>query len=401
MMYERQAPITINALPRKSARFGGIFAHPLRFLKWTGCLKYRPVPWTAFNPMPFAEPSLFTAPNPCCAFAEMPWTASEAIDTTMGHSIVVEDGIATCLGYVFDKNGRLIDGGTHKHREGRKYQRWIKRGRKIRPHPMFPKMEYYSGNMAILTASTQGFYFHWLLDVLPRLGILATIQEKVDFVYIEKKHQFQKDGLELLGISGHQIVNSADVALLTAKKLIVPCHQIMNGREVPSWAIQYLRDQFLPVSAGKTVPAKRRLFISRESADYRRLQNERDIVGKLVDYGFFEVKTEKLSFQEQIRLFSEAEVIVAPHGSGLANLVFCSPGATVIELFPAGNIDLYYRLSMALQLKYYYIKDRTGAPTRLTLDNYIISWEDLKKTLDEAEITPSGNLVTSQLPSTF
>jgi capsular polysaccharide biosynthesis protein len=218
--------------------------------------------------------------------------------------------------------------------------------------------------------------------------MLQTLLEKVDLIYIEKKHRFQEEALEILGIKAEQIINSADVALLTGKNLIVPCHQIMNGREFPPWAIQYLRDKFLPIFAEKTIPADRRIYISRGSTGHRRLQNERDIVGKLGEYGFYEVKAEKLSFQEQVRLFRGAEVIVAPHGSGLANMVFCSPGTKVIELFPAANSDLYYRLSVALHLEYHYVKDRTGDPARWSLDDYTIAWEDLKRTLGEAGIRP-------------
>ena len=379
---------TITPLHRKSARFGGVLSHPLRFLRWTGCLTYRPISYTAFKPIPMAEPLPFTAPDPGCAVAEMPWTRSKAIDMAMAHTIMVENGVANCLGYVFDEKGRLIDGGTHKHREGRNYQRWIKRVRFIRPHPTFPKMEYYGGTIVILTASTQRFYFHWLFDVLPRLGMLAAIPEEFDLIYIEKKHQFQKETLEIMALDDHQIINSAHVALLTANNLIVPCHQIMNGREFPSWVIRYLRDRFLPLGAKEPAPQARRIYVSRGPSGHRRLRNEEEIIGKLGEYGFVEVRAETLSFQEQVGLFREAKVVAAPHGSGLANIVFCSPGTQVVELFPAANIDLYYRLSTALQLKYHYVKDRTGNPARLTLNDYTIAWDDLKKTLHAAAITP-------------
>lgn len=36
----------------------------------------------------------------------------------------------------------------------------------------------------------------------------------------------------------------------------------------------------------------------------------------------------------QAALFAAAAVVVAPHGSGLANVLFCSPGAVIIELLP-------------------------------------------------------------------
>ena len=58
------------------------------------------------------------------------------------------------------------------------------------------------------------------------------------------------------------------------------------------------------------------------------------------------VALEDLEFRDQVALFRDAETVVAPHGGGLTNLVFCDPGTKVIELFPAANIDLYYRLAV-------------------------------------------------------
>jgi capsular polysaccharide biosynthesis protein len=51
-------------------------------------------------------------------------------------------------------------------------------------------------------------------------------------------------------------------------------------------------------------------------------------------HGFSTHMLEDLSFDEQITLFSQAEFVVAPHGAGLANLLFCQPGTKVLELCP-------------------------------------------------------------------
>ena len=52
------------------------------------------------------------------------------------------------------------------------------------------------------------------------------------------------------------------------------------------------------------------------------------------EYGFSRVRPERLSFQDQVDLFAAARVIVAPHGSALANLVFAEQTreVTVVEL---------------------------------------------------------------------
>ena len=39
-----------------------------------------------------------------------------------------------------------------------------------------------------------------------------------------------------------------------------------------------------------------------------------------------------LSVADQIEVFSQAEIVVGPHGSGFANMVFASPQAKMIEI---------------------------------------------------------------------
>jgi capsular polysaccharide biosynthesis protein len=71
-----------------------------------------------------------------------------------------------------------------------------------------------------------------------------------------------------------------------------------------------------------------------------------------------------MPFPEQVRLFQSAKYIVAPHGAGLANLVFCQPGASVVEILPSEQTNLcYWLLSQQVSLKYYYVLGSlTGPP---------------------------------------
>jgi capsular polysaccharide biosynthesis protein len=47
-------------------------------------------------------------------------------------------------------------------------------------------------------------------------------------------------------------------------------------------------------------------------------------------------------------------LVIGPHGAGLSNLIFCSRGARVLELFPNESWyqPCYSRLSTVCQLKY-------------------------------------------------
>ncbi len=46
---------------------------------------------------------------------------------------------------------------------------------------------------------------------------------------------------------------------------------------------------------------------------------------------------------DQALLFQQAGMVVAPHGAGLANMVFAPPGLRVIELLPDGVMNWCYR----------------------------------------------------------
>ena len=60
-----------------------------------------------------------------------------------------------------------------------------------------------------------------------------------------------------------------------------------------------------------------------------------------------------MSLADQVRLFSGADVIVAPHGAELTNLGFCRPGTQIIELLMDAYCNWCFRnLAGLMQLRY-------------------------------------------------
>jgi len=76
--------------------------------------------------------------------------------------------------------------------------------------------------------------------------------------------------------------------------------------------------------------------------------------------GFRRIELAEMPFLEQVRSFARAEAIVAPHGSGLANLVFAKPGTKVVEFQPVKLQDMFFRLARRLELDYYCVQSLTG-----------------------------------------
>jgi capsular polysaccharide biosynthesis protein len=76
----------------------------------------------------------------------------------------------------------------------------------------------------------------------------------------------------------------------------------------------------------------------------------------LKGYNFTVIRPGELDFIEQVALFQSAEIIVAPHGAGLSNIVFCKPGTKIIEIFSSYYLNpCYWYISQEVGLEYHYI----------------------------------------------
>jgi len=91
------------------------------------------------------------------------------------------------------------------------------------------------------------------------------------------------------------------------------------------------------------LPSK--IFINRKKT--RTLQNQRDVIRYLSSRGFVVIYPEDLSPQRQLKLFADAEQVVAIHGANMAPLLFRdieNPGLRVVELLSPGHMTNYYRI---------------------------------------------------------
>jgi hypothetical protein len=185
-------------------------------------------------------------------------------------------------------------------------------------------------------------YFHWLIDILPRLGLYRS---DCGPLFVNGPLQpFQTQSLVHLGISVADLVPLDYPRAYAVRKLFYPvtgsaaCMPPLTFRPT---ILQWLRDKFgaLRTRGG----GGRRLFISRAGdaqASGRRLINEAEIAGIASDQGFEIIRSEELPFETQVTLFSEASVIAGPHGAGFVNMIFAPEGTKIIEMIgPRYNRD--------------------------------------------------------------
>lgn len=74
-------------------------------------------------------------------------------------------------------------------------------------------------------------------------------------------------------------------------------------------------------------------------------------------YELLNIRLENLTLKEQIRCFSNATIVIAQHGAGLANVIWMKPGSRVIELNHNNNQLNHFRIiSQIMDHRYCFFK---------------------------------------------
>jgi len=206
-------------------------------------------------------------------------------------------------------------------------------------HPRLPRVEHVEGTVLSLAArGTAGNYYHFLYDAVARYGIFeeAMPGEKVDAIVVPHQSGYQRQILELAGIEGTFVQPRADLTLL-ADRLLVPSTPNQD-LDAPRSATEWLRKR-LPPSGATGTPNL--LYLSRGQAPGgRRYLQEAELWPRLEKRGFVMLDPGTLSVQEQIDVFHNAEVIIAPHGAALTNITWSRPGVRVLEMFAGTYVHL-------------------------------------------------------------
>lgn len=136
------------------------------------------------------------------------------------------------------------------------------------------------------------------------------------------------------------------------------CRQLQHPAHWGSeWAATAVRDALDPRPRG---PA-RRLLVSRADVARRQIVNEAELAALLKQKEFDVVTPGRMPFAEQVAAFRDATHVVGAHGAALTNIVFCAPGARVLEIFPPlYGTWAYAMTAQALGLDYASMTGRDG-----------------------------------------
>ena len=197
-------------------------------------------------------------------------------------------------------------------------------------------------------------HFHWLTDVLTRL---FAVRERLAEVLLLLPGKYEKrdvvrSSLKAFGVTNVDFIGDGEV--VECRSLVMPSHTAPSGH-FNHEAIRGVREVMLS-AYGDLSGEEKRLYISRSSAGKRRTVNDDQVTSILSGFGFETIRAEELSFEEQVRLCSQARYIVSNHGAGLTNILFIREGGSVLELRHQADCinNCFFTLSSALDLRYYY-----------------------------------------------
>jgi hypothetical protein len=234
----------------------------------------------------------------------------------------------------------------------------------------YPRREVSAPLVIVQDEYDGGNFAHFLFDWLPRILHFAERHPELarKAIYLMGGAQgelhdlaiarlCEKRGLDrrqfLFPLAREVIIPSGRIYFFSDQKNIVhPLH--MGDPETVHLVRELFEDCIAPESG-----TPERIYISRRDATMRRVVNEADLVARLRERGYTDICLSELSLLEQIGVVGGAQSIVAPHGMGLAHIIFNRGSGELLELFnPAVGTDAYAFAAKALGLRYGYVLGR-------------------------------------------
>lgn len=214
----------------------------------------------------------------------------------------------------------------------------------------------------LVASDADGNYYHWIVEALPKLELVEAAAVPADVPLLISETVPDSGIAALKRLTARAVIRLSESTGYRVGRLYYPSDRsrvlnnytgpVNTGRDVvidPA-AIDFLRHHLLP----RQLPApSRQLFLRRESG-YRRLMNQSELQAALTRRGFETVETGTMDLEEQISLWSEARVVVAPAGAALTNLVFAQPSAEVIILtsdHPQINPNIFSQIGSHIGVK--------------------------------------------------
>src|SRR6218665_1759685 len=207
--------------------------------------------------------------------------------------------------------------------------------------------------------------FHRMVEIIPRLSLYLDFLIRNPNIKILASETGGRTAelIKILGLNENRLISETS----RAKLIYLPRSTMCGFANVQE--IQVLSMLFREYTTKNLLPEPRNKIILIRRSDFRRFTKQKEIE-KLVEaaakaynmsYVLF-TDNPVPSLNDTMRMFHSALMVIAPHGAGLANVVFSQPGTYVIEgVCNLPHVNLcFQRLSYVLGHHWHGVPSRGG-----------------------------------------
>ncbi|MCT8089474.1 glycosyltransferase family 61 protein [Acinetobacter sp. C_4_1] len=255
-------------------------------------------------------------------------------------------------------------------------------------------------------------YFHWIIEILPKL-IFFNQLNSIDLILVHEnvvKIKSYADSFKLF-------LNYFNINIpvkYVGKNTALRCqelyymssfnHVVFNVKG--EYDVNYIRlsdsktklisnvffKNYIEVGFDNEDKFPKKFFIKRGngiSSYNRRNYNEEEVSKILINLDIKSIFIEDYSFSEQMKLFSNAELIVAPSGAFLTNIIFCKKNTKVVSWLPEKfkNFSAYSTLSSIFEVQMHFVTSESKSEKDALHGEYYLNKELLvNKILEISEV---------------
>ena len=204
-----------------------------------------------------------------------------------------------------------------------------------------------------------GGYYDFIFLVLTKICRIKDALPSLDLSdilisYTLFNAQYEVEYMQLLGVNTNNLTDSTKYKVVTPHLITAnSAHWHPNLADLLSLK-RHIGAAFQPVETQSN-----RIYVSRSGR--RCVTNEDELITLLKKYDFLILADKPRTVTEQISIYYNASFIIGPHGASFSNIIWCKPGAHLLELFSpnyAPDFFLYLAKMMDMEYSAYY----DGAP---------------------------------------